>query len=48
MDAVLSTAAELVNSLPGLIQAEPGLKTVKDLPAATAWLGAMPDSLIRV
>jgi hypothetical protein len=48
MDAVLSTAAELVNSLPGLIQAEPGLKTVKDLPAATAWLGDMRDSLIRV
>ena len=47
MDAVLSTSAELVNSLPGLIQAQPGLKTVKDLPAATAWLGAMPDSLIR-
>jgi len=48
MDAVLATSAELVNSLPGLIQAEPGLKTVKDLPAAAAWLGAMPDSLIRV
>ena len=47
MDAVLATSAELVNSLPALIQAEPGLKTVKDLPAATAWLGDMRDSLIR-
>lgn len=47
MDAVLATSAELVNSLPALIQAAPGLKTVKDLPAATAWLGDMRDSLIR-
>lgn len=47
MDAVLATSAELVNSLPALIQAEPGLKTVKDLPAATAWLGDLRDSLIR-
>jgi hypothetical protein len=47
MDAVLATSAELVNSLPALIQADPGLKTVKDLPAATAWLGDMSDSLIR-
>lgn len=47
MDAVLATSAELVNSLPGLIRAEPGLKTVKDLPAATAWLGDMRDSLLR-
>jgi hypothetical protein len=47
MDAVLATSAELVNSLPALIQARPGLKTVKDLPAATAWLGDMRDSLIR-
>jgi hypothetical protein len=47
MDAVLATSAELVNSLPGLLQAEPGLKTVKDLPAATAWLGDIEESLIR-
>lgn len=47
MDAVLATSAELVNSLPVLIQAQPGLKTVKDLPAATAWLGDMSDSSIR-
>jgi 4-hydroxy-tetrahydrodipicolinate reductase len=47
MDAVLATSAELVNSLPGLIRAEPGLKTVKDLPIATAWLGGMRESMFR-
>lgn len=47
MDAVLATSAELVNSLPGLLHAEPGLKTVKDLPAATAWLGDIDNSLFR-
>ena len=47
MDAVVATSAELVNSLPGVIRAEPGLKTVKDLPAATAWLGTITDSVLR-
>jgi hypothetical protein len=47
MDAVVATSAELVNSLPGVIRAEPGLKTVKDLPAATAWLGEMSESVLR-
>jgi hypothetical protein len=47
MDAVVATSAELVNSLPGVIQAAPGLKTVKDLPAATAWLGTIADSVLR-
>jgi 2,4-diaminopentanoate dehydrogenase len=47
MDAVLATSAELVNSLPGLIRAEPGLKTVKDLPAASAWLGGMDAAMLR-
>jgi 2,4-diaminopentanoate dehydrogenase len=47
MDAVLATSAELVNSLPGLIRAEPGLKTVKDLPVATAWLGGMREGMLR-
>lgn len=47
MDAVLATSAELVNALPGLLHAEPGLKTVKDLPAATAWLGEIDDSVLR-
>lgn len=47
MDAVLATSAELVNSLPGLLHAEPGLKTVKDLPAATAWLGDLDRRVFR-
>jgi len=47
MDAVVATSAELVNSLPGVIRAAPGLKTVKDLPAATAWLGTITDSVLR-
>lgn len=37
MDAIPATAAQLVNAVPGVLQAEPGLLTVKDLPAATAW-----------
>jgi 4-hydroxy-tetrahydrodipicolinate reductase len=47
MDAVVATSAELVNSLPAVIRAAPGLKTVKDLPAATAWLGELSDSVLR-
>jgi 2,4-diaminopentanoate dehydrogenase len=47
MDAVLATSAELVNALPGLLRAEPGLKTVKDLPAATAWLGGPREGMLR-
>jgi len=47
MDAVVATSAELVNSLPGVIRAAPGLKTVKDLPPATAWLGELNDSVLR-
>jgi 4-hydroxy-tetrahydrodipicolinate reductase len=47
MDAVLATSAELVNSVPAVIRAEPGLKTVKDLPVAAAWLGEMRESLLR-
>jgi 4-hydroxy-tetrahydrodipicolinate reductase len=47
MDAVLATSAELVNTLPGLLRADSGLKTVKDLPAATAWLGELRESLLR-
>lgn len=37
MDAIPATSAQIVNSLPAVLHAEPGLKTVKDLPAATAW-----------
>jgi hypothetical protein len=39
LDPVAATAAMLVNSIPALLRAEPGLKTVKDLPATAAWLG---------
>jgi len=39
MDAILATSAVLVNSIPGVVAAPAGLKSVKDLPAATAWLG---------
>ncbi|MFC4054139.1 hypothetical protein ACFOY4_30980 [Actinomadura syzygii] len=37
MDAIPATSAQLVNSIPGVLQAAPGLRTVKDLPAAGAW-----------
>jgi 4-hydroxy-tetrahydrodipicolinate reductase len=47
MDAVLATSAELVNSIPGVLLSTPGLKTVKDLPAATAWLGQINESVLR-
>ena len=39
MDAVPATSAQLVNSIPVVTRAEPGLKTVKDLPPTAAWLG---------
>lgn len=38
MDAIPATAAQLVNSIPTVLEAGPGLKTVTDLPAAAAWL----------
>jgi 2,4-diaminopentanoate dehydrogenase len=47
MDAVLATSAQLVNSLPGLIEGPPGLKTVKDLPAPAAWIGGMRNGMLR-
>ncbi|MBT2212271.1 hypothetical protein [Actinomadura sp. NEAU-AAG7] len=37
MDAIPATSAQLVNSIPGVLQAAPGLRTVKDLPVAAAW-----------
>jgi 2,4-diaminopentanoate dehydrogenase len=39
LDPVPATAAQLVNSIPAVLRAEPGLKTVKDIPAPAAWLG---------
>jgi 2,4-diaminopentanoate dehydrogenase len=47
MDAILATSAELVNSIPTVIRAEPGLKSVKDLPPAAAWLGGLPWNVLR-
>lgn len=47
MDAVLSTSAQLVNSLPVVIKGAPGLKTVKDLPAAGAWLADLDREMLR-
>jgi 2,4-diaminopentanoate dehydrogenase len=40
MDAIPATAAVLVNSIPVVEAATPGLKSVKDLPPAAAWVGA--------
>ncbi len=37
MDAIPATSAQLVNSIPGVLNAAVGLKTAKDLPAAAAW-----------
>jgi 4-hydroxy-tetrahydrodipicolinate reductase len=47
MDAILATSAELVNGIPGLLKAPPGLKSVKDLPAAAAWLGDPRGAALR-
>ena len=47
MDAILATSAQLVNAIPVVLTAEPGLKSVKDLPPTTAWLGDLADSVIR-
>ncbi len=38
MDAIPATAAQLVNAIPGVLGARSGIVTVKDLPAASAWL----------
>jgi 2,4-diaminopentanoate dehydrogenase len=37
MDAIPATSAQLVNAIPAVLAAEPGLKTIKDIPAAAAW-----------
>lgn len=47
MDAVLATSASLVNSIPAVVRAGPGLKTIKDLPPTTAWLGDFHDLVLR-
>jgi 4-hydroxy-tetrahydrodipicolinate reductase len=43
MDAVQGTSAQLVNSIPAVVAAEPGLLTVHNLPRTAAWLGAFED-----
>jgi len=47
MDAILATSAQLVNSIPVVLRAPPGLKSVKDLPPTTAWLGDLHQSVLR-
>lgn len=47
MDAVRATSAQLVNTIPVVLNAEPGLKTIKDLPGAAAWLGKVGDVVWR-
>lgn len=37
MDAIPATSAQLVNCMPAVLDADPGLKTINDLPAAAAW-----------
>ncbi|MGY4711622.1 NAD(P)H-dependent amine dehydrogenase family protein [Mycolicibacterium sp. CBM1] len=37
MDAIPATSAQLVNCIPAVLAAPAGLKTVKDLPASSAW-----------
>jgi hypothetical protein len=47
MDPVPATAAQLVNSIPAVVRAEAGLKTVKDIPAPAAWLGDRTGAVLR-
>jgi 2,4-diaminopentanoate dehydrogenase len=47
MDAIPATSAALVNSIPGVMHADPGLKSVKDMPATAAWLGDPGGRLFR-
>lgn len=47
MDAIPATSAQLVNSVPVVLAADPGLRSVKDLPTSAAWLGAPRGDLLR-
>jgi hypothetical protein len=47
MDAILATSAQLVNSIQVVLAASPGLKSVKDLPPTTAWLGGLSRHVLR-
>ena len=46
MDAIPATSAQLVNCIPAVLAASAGLKTVKDLPASSAWTD-LTQSLLR-
>jgi 4-hydroxy-tetrahydrodipicolinate reductase len=43
MDAILATSAQVVNSIPTVLAASPGLVTITDLPDPAAWLGTTYD-----
>ncbi len=47
LDPVPATAAQLVNSIPPVIAAGSGLKTVKDMTAPAAWVGDFSSVVIR-
>lgn len=47
LDPVPATAAQLVNSVPTVLAAGAGLKTVKDLPPSAAWAGDWSALVIR-
>lgn len=47
LDPVPATAAQLVNSIPTVLAAAPGLKTVKDLTPPAAWIGNLSGTVIR-
>ncbi|MCY3617926.1 MAG: hypothetical protein OXH67_04155 [Acidimicrobiaceae bacterium] len=44
-DALYATSAHLVNSIPTVIDAPPGIRPVSQLPAARAWLGGLSAAI---
>lgn len=46
MSALDATAAHVVNSIPIVVRAAPGVWSVSDLPRATAWLGGLEDASV--
>ena len=44
-DALYATSAHLVNSVPTVIDAPPGIRPVSQLPAARAWLGGLSAAI---
>jgi hypothetical protein len=47
MDAVFATSAQMVNSIPAVLNSRPGLVSVKDLPANAAFIGDADKVLLR-